>query len=462
MKFKKTIMLLTLPIIIEMFLETAIGYINVSMLGKLGKTYLSAASVADNLVNTCLVLANTFSLGGTVLVAKFIGSNEPKKRNQAIGQTISIGIIFSVVFYLIFLFFTNTFLIALGAEDTVLELAKDYMSVMIFTIPILMFRQMFVGILRGMGKTKVPMFLSAVNIVLNYLFNLILIYDDLLIFGFNINAFGLSIKGAALATLLSRSVALIILIFYFIKIAKFDLKIKDFIFSKKIINGIFNVAIPSSIEMMIMRFGMMYYFSMVAQLGDTSIAAHAVANQAESISYTPGNAFNVVIVTLVGQYIGNKKYDLAKESLKQTDRMAIVFMGFFGLLFLTVPGIFVTFFTNDKEVFDLACKVLRVEALAQIFFARYYVYSGFMRTIGKSKQIFFVTSSSVWLVRIVLTHFFLKYTDLGLVGAWIPMFLDYVYRAIFITILVKININKVFPKNKADGIQYQLENSLSA
>jgi len=447
----KTIIVLIIPIIIEMFLETMIGYVDVSMLGKLGKNYLAATELSNSLIFTCLILANAFSLGGTVLVTKYIGSEDNQRRNKTIGQTISIGIIFSILFSTIFYLFSTHFLTLMGAKNSseghILTYAQAYMSVATFTIPILMFRQMFVGILRGLGKTKVPMYFSGLNIILNIIFNTLFIYDQVSIFNFNIDTFGLGIKGAAIATLLSRGISLGLLILYYIKVINFKLKLADFIFSKEILFGIFSVGIPTALEMMIFRLGMMYYLSMIVSLGPTAIAAHSVANASESISYTPGNAFNVVIVTLVGQFIGAKKYDLAKECIKKTDRLAIIFMGSMGIFFLLVPFLFVRIFTNDPEVIKLSCKVLRIQAFAQVFFARYYVYSGLMRTIGKSKQIFIVTTSSVWLIRITITYFLLRYTHLGLVGAWIAMCLDFIYRASLLTLLANRNINKLFQTN---------------
>lgn len=460
----ETIIILIIPVIFEMLLETAIGYVDVSMLGRFNTSYLPATAISNSLIFTCLVLANAFSLGGTVLVSKYIGGQNELKRNQVIGQTISLGIIFSIIFCFIFYYFSDNFLKLMGARDTseaaIFTLAKEYMSVMTFTIPVLMFRQMFVGILRGMGKTKVPMFLSGMNIILNLIFNTIFIFENISIFNITVHTFGLGIKGAAIATLLSRGIALIILIIYFIKIAKFNIKIKDFIFNKEITSGIFSVGVPTAIEMMIFRLGMMYYLSMVNSLGKVSVAAHVVANECESISYMPGSAFNVVIVTLVGQFIGAKKYDLAKECIKKTDKMAILFMGTMGLLFLVVPFLFVRIFTSDPEVINLACKVLRIQALSQVFYARFNVYSGLMRTIGKSTQIFCVTTSSVWCVRILVTYILINFTTFGLIGAWIAMFLDYVYRAVFLTILGKINTRKVFNENKNKQILQLSEHSV--
>lgn len=444
----KTIIVLIIPVIIEMLLETMIGYVDVSMLGRVDTFYLASTEVSNSLIFTCLVLANAFSLGGTVLVTKYIGAEDDKNRNKTIGQTISIGFIFSLIFFIIFYFFSTNLLILMGAEDTseamVLSNAKSYMSIMTFTIPILMFRQMFVGLLRGMGKTKVPMYLSGLNIILNLIFNSIFIYDHISVMGLNIETFGLAIRGAAIATLLSRSISLVLLILYFMKIAKFRLKISDFIFSKPILSGIFSVGIPTALEMMIFRSGMLYFLSMVTSLGPTATSAHSVANAAESLSYTPGNAFNVVIVTLVGQFLGAKNYEMAKECIKKTDRLAIIFMGTIGLFFLFVPFLFVGLFTDKPEVIKLSSSVLRIEAIAQVFFARYYVYSGLMRTIGKSKQIFIVTSSSVWLIRITVAYFLINYTQLGLAGAWIAMCLDFMYRALLLTILANRNMEKIF------------------
>jgi Na+-driven multidrug efflux pump len=182
---------------------------------------------------------------------------------------------------------------------------------------------------------------------------------------------------------------------------------------------------------------MLTFTRIVVSLGNVSLAAHAVAETAEMLSYLPGLAFQIATITLAGQFLGAGKPDIAESSVKKTDMLARIFMGSIGLLFILIPGMFVKLFTTDNEVIRLASTVLRIEGFSQIFLARFYVYGGLLRGTGNTKDVLITSFIGVWGIRLVVCAVAVYFFNAGLVGAWVAMFLDLFTRAFIITAKVK-------------------------
>jgi len=247
----------------------------------------------------------------------------------------------------------------------------------------------------------------------------------------------MGIKGAAIATLISRIWCVIGILIYYGIINKTTIQKKYLRPDKSMLKSIMRIGLPASFEQMIFRGGMLVFTRIVVTLGSVSLASHAVAETAEMISYLPGTAFQIAVITLVGQFLGAKKPDTAELCIKKIDMMARGFMGCLGLLFIAVPQMFVQLFTTDMEVIMLASTVLRIEGFSQVFLARFYVYAGVLRGAGKTKDVMEISIIGVWCIRIVICAIAVFILDRGLVGAWIAMFLDLFTRALIITVKKK-------------------------
>lgn len=147
----------------------------------------------------------------------------------------------------------------------------------------------------------------------------------------------------------------------------------------------------------------------------------------------------IAAITLTGQFLGAGMPEMAEMSVNKTDRMARLFMGGAGLLFIIVPQLFINLFTTDNEVIKRASAVLRIEGFSQVFLARFYVYSGVLRGTGRTRDVLATSLIGVWCVRLVVYAIAMFILDAGLVGAWIAMFLDLFIRAIIITAKTKKN-----------------------
>ena len=172
--------------------------------------------------------------------------------------------------------------------------------------------------LRGAGDTRTPMRYNMISNLINVVLNYILIYGKL---GFP----AMGITGAAIATTVSRSVAMImaiLAIYHPNSILSLSEK-KGLFFDFNIIKRILRIGIPSGLEQLIFRTGQMEFVRTVAGLGTTAFAAHQVAINVFGLSFSPSLAFGIAATTLVGQSLGAGRPDMAEKYGLETRRMGM-------------------------------------------------------------------------------------------------------------------------------------------
>lgn len=179
-----------------------------------------------------------------------------------------------------------------------------------------------------------------------------------------------------------------------------------------------------------MRIGQLFYTMIIASLGTVAYAAHQVALNAESISFNPGFGFALAATTLVGQYLGADKPELAEQFGYRASKMAVVFMSIMGVVFFLFAEQIVYLFTPDQEVIALASVCLRIVAVSQPALAAQMVFAGGLRGAGDTRGILWITLTGFMVVRVGLTLILSLWLDLGLIGAWIAMGVDLYYRSI--------------------------------
>jgi putative MATE family efflux protein len=184
------------------------------------------------------------------------------------------------------------------------------------------------------------------------------------------------------------------------------------------------------VERLAWRFGMMTFMRAVASLGTVAVAAHAVANRAESLSYMPGFGFAVASTTLVGQSLGAGKPEQAERSGFMTYRFAAIFMGMMGLGFVLAPQVFIGFFTDDPAVITTAAAPLRIIGVVQPILAAAFVFPGSLRGAGDTRFPMVVTSASIWTLRLPFAFLLGIVLGMGLTGAWLGISVDLVVRGV--------------------------------
>lgn len=436
---KKTFKL-ALPAIMEMMMQTLLGFADMAMVGKLGAAAIAAVGLSDMPMMTAMSAFAAISVGTTALVARAIGADDPKEASNVAKQSLIMSIFLAVIFTGLGLSLANKIVVLMGAQQDVIPLSVSYFKIVSLGLPLMIISMVMSGVLRGAGDTKTPMYINGICNIINIVGNFFLIYESRLVnlslplmnkvFVLSIPGAGLGVRGAAIATSASRSLAGLAIIFILISsktVVNVNFREK-FRIDFSTIKRILNVGIPAALEQFAMRLGQLLYFRIVADLGTVMVAAHRITLTAESISYMPGFGFALAATTLVGQYLGAKEPELAEKSGYISVKMGAIVMSICGIFFFIWPDVFLRIFTNDKEILESARWCLRIVAISQPFLAGVMGFSGALRGAGDTRTVLTITFVGIWGVRVVFAYLLASVMGFGLIGAWIAMSIDLIIR----------------------------------
>lgn len=422
---RKRIKELALPSLAELLLGHLFGMVDMVMVGNVSTASLAAVGLCNQPMMLALAVFQALNVGSTALVARFIGTNDNDSAGAVVKQTLVITVLMGFLVSVLGYIFADRIIGFMGAEPEVLPLATRYLKIIALG-GIFITTSMGIGAaLRGAGDTVTPMrynmFSNLINVVLNY----ILIYGKL---GFPT----MGVVGAATATTISRSVAMIMAIsaiYHPNSILSLSER-KGFFLDFDIIKRILKIGVPSGIEQFVFRTGQIEFARTVAGLGTTVFAAHQVAINVFGLSFSPSMAFGIAATTLVGQSLGAERPDMAEKYGMETRRMGMIVAVTIASTFFFFGRKIAGIYTNDPEVISLAAGCLKIIALMQPMQSTQFILAGALRGAGDTRGPLISSFIAVWGIRVILAKIFIN-LGFGLTGAWMAQACDQVFRSVF-------------------------------
>ncbi len=418
------VLTLALPAVGEQMLNMAVGLADTFMVGHLG----AAAVAAVGLSNQAVMLVTTFfaatATGVTALVARHIGAREPEQANIIMHQGYLLGAFFGVITVALGLTLSLPTMRALQAPPDVVGPGATYLSIVALTFPLAAW--LFVGnaALRGFGDTRTPMLIMlAVNVV-----NIGTAY--VAIYGAGpVPAMG--VAGSAIGAATARGVGGLLVTALLLRGSNgLRLRLGRLIPDRAQIKRIANIGLPAGAEQLLMRGAQATFAATVATLGTQAFAAHQIALQAESLSFTPGFGFAVAATTLVGQGLGARDPARARADGRLSQWMAVTIMSCMAVVLFLFPAQIIGVFITDPVVIQLGIWPLRLVAFSQPLLAVSMVLGGALRGAGDTRTTLLITGSGLWLLRVPLA--LLLAPRFGLIGAWVAMNIDLNIRGLLV------------------------------
>lgn len=421
---RKSILALAWPVVTELVLQTVTQMADMIMVGRLGSQCVAAVGLSNqpfNIIQGCFM---GIGVGTTALVARFMGAGDEGRADRVTAQSLAIGSILAAVFAVFGYYFTPNFVRFMKAGPDVVPYAESYMRVLMPGLFMLVINMIASSALRGAGDTRYPMRVNIVLNLANIVGNYILIYGK---FG----APALGVTGAALSTTIARTIGTAMLLWHLFS-GKGRISVRTqgerFRFDPVLIRRVFAVGLPASLERVSLSLGISFYVRIVSALGTAAYAAHAIAINAEGISYMPGFAFAVAATTMVGQALGADRPDVAERAGIESWKMSATIMGLMGVVLFCFPDALMRLYGDDLEIISMGAEVLRIMAVAQVPMATSYVFVGALRGAGDTRAVLIFTMACVWGVRFCLAWLFVNVFGWGLAGAWYAMAIDWVAR----------------------------------
>ncbi len=423
---------LSVPGILAQISVIAMEYIDASMVGHLGSS--EAASIGLVASSTWLLgcLTHAVSMGFTVQIAHAIGGKREFQARNLVKVGLLFGLCFSLLLAAFGVFMHNRIPVILGADSGIHHNAALYFLVISLGLPAMQLNGMAAGMLQCSGNMKLPSALQVLSCFLNVALNFFLIFGphqvNALGFTLQVPGAGLGVMGAALGTVLTEFVIMLLMLYFLLLRSKsLHLRVREKIcFSVRQIREAFRIAWPVGLEQVVMCSAYVMFTAIVSPLGMVSLAANSFAITIESLCYMPGYGIGSAATTLIGQSIGAKRRDLTRKLAFLTTGLGMAVMTVTGVLMYIFAPELIGFFTPDEEIRALGTAILRIEAFAEPFYAASIVATGVFRGAGRTLAPSLMNFVSMWAVRLPLAAFLTGIY--GLRGAWMAMCAELCFR----------------------------------
>lgn len=420
----KQLAAIIIPLIIEQILSVTIGMADTLMVARVGEEAVSGVSLVDsiNILLTNIFLA--FATGGAVVAAQALGEKNPAKARHAGSQLILSITCLATIIMLISLA-GNSFILRTvfgNVEELVMQNAAVYFYITAFSFPFMAIQGGASALLRVMGNTKVTMYVSfglnLVNIAGNAFFLLALHWNA---------------AGVAMATLISRVIGALIL-WMILKNKKRDIYFTNPLtwrFDFAIIKRIMQIGIPTGIDNVIFQVGKILVQSLVVSFGTSAIAANAIVGMVAGCAYIPGNAVGITFLTVVGQLIGAGDYKGAKKYIVKLVSVSISVMAIFNMIILFANHSLVGLYHLSPEGTRMAEQVIAYHSVAAILlWSLAFTLPNALRAADDTQYSMMISILSMWVFRVGLSYLFSRNLGMGLLGVWVAMSIDWVFRAV--------------------------------
>lgn len=426
----RDIVMIAWPSLVELILSQLTSMADQIMVGRLpgmeGVMALSAVGLAAQPKFMLMTMIIALNVGATALVARFRGQQDRAKANQVFKQAILLNFLLAFAFMVIGVAFSEPlvrFMGGNGISEETLRLGVQYLDIQMYGFVPLCLSFTVTAALRGIGDTKLPLMYNTIANVVNLFFNYVMIYGKL-------GCPALGVIGASWATLIGQTVAFVIAMSVVLNPAHYIfLNLKEkFRFDPVLMKGVVSIGIPSMIEQLFMRAGVIIYGRTVASLGDLLYATHNVCMSIQSMSFMMGQAFANAATTLMGQSLGKRRYDMAAVYMRQTRNLGIIVSFVLAALFVLFRRTIIGWYNDTPDVIELGAGILILIAASQPFQADQFITSGGLRGAGDTRFTAVVIAITVLGVRSTLGLLTVKVLGWGLWGAWIALIADQLLR----------------------------------
>lgn len=417
MRYSKEIIQLAIPAMIENILQMLMGVVDNYLVAQLGVVAVSGVSVANNIIT--IYQAIFIALGASIasLLAKSLVGSKKDDAISVCSQAIFLTLLIGAVLGIISIVFGQTFFKLLGTTKSVAQVGGLYLAIVGGGVVTLGMLTTLGSFLRVQGQPRLPMYVS---IFVNFL--------NAVLSGFAIFEWRYGLVGVAVSTLIARLIGICILAKY--------LPIKKIIkrMTWKISAQIWNLALPSAGERLMMRAGDVVIVAIVVQLGTNVVAGNAIGETLTQFNYMPGLGIATATIILTAKYVGQKNRESIEETIQSSYYIGLVLMILISSFMLLAGKPLTQLFTNNPSAIKGSLIVILLSFVGVPATIGTLVYTAAWQGLGNAKLPFYTTTIGMWLIRVVLGYLLGIVFELGLLGVWMATIADNIFRWLFLKV----------------------------
>src|SRR5215813_2181950 len=395
----RAILLLAVPMVLEMALESLFAVVDVAWVSRLGADAVATVGLTESVLSLVFAVAMGLSLSTTAMVARRIGEKDPEGAAVSAVQAIFLGLLVSVAIGVPCGIFAPSVLRLMGASPAIVAVGSGYTRICLGGSCAVLLLFLNNAIFRGAGDAAIAMRLLWVSNIIN------LILDPCLIFG--LGPFPrLGVTGAALATFTGRSIGVM---YQFYRLFQGTQRIR--VLARQIrVHGevlwrLLRVSLTGILQFAIAHTSWIGLVRIVSTFGAAALAGYTIAIRIVIFVILPSWGMSNAAATLVGQNLGAGKPDRAEAAVWRTGLYNMIFLGSLGVFFILFAEPAVRLFTHDPAVVPLAAACLRIVSYGNIGYAYGMVMLQAFNGAGDTITPTIVNLFGFWLCEIPLAYF---------------------------------------------------------
>ncbi|MBC5994485.1 MATE family efflux transporter [Pontibacter cellulosilyticus] len=409
---KQSIVLLAIPMILEMVMESLFAVVDIFFVGRLGSDALATVGLTESVLMIVYAIGMGVSIAATAMVSRRVGEKNYSKAGSITFQLIVTGSVLAILLGGIATVFAAEILGLMGAEADVISTGLNYARVIFAGNLAIILLFLINGAFRGAGQPHLAMralwIANGANIIL----------DPLLIFGVGTFS-GFGLEGAAWATTIGRSLGVVYQLYHLLN-GKHLLKIasENLIISFKVISSILRVSSGGMVQYLIDSASWIFLTRLMAEFGSSALAGYTIAFRVIIFTLLPAWGLSSAAATLVGQNLGANKAKRAELAVWLTAKYNVIFMAAITLIFILFGEHLSSFFSKDAEVIRIASEALKIITLGYVFFGLGMVMIQAFNGAGDTKTPSIINIVVLWLIEIPLSYALAIYIGLEATGVF--------------------------------------------
>lgn len=409
---KRAIVLLSIPMVLEMAMESVFALVDIFFVSRLGKHAIATVGLTESVLTLVYSLAWGLGMGITAVVARRTGEKDGSGAARAAMQGVLVAIALGVVIAIPGIIYARDILALMGAEADVLVEGPRYMRIMLGGNIIILLLFGINAIYRGAGDAAMAMrslmLANGMNIIL----------CPLLIHGVGTWG-GFGIMGAAMATTIGRGTGVLYQLYHlFDGRGRISLKGMPMVLDKEVMVNILRVSAGGVIQFVLPSVSWIFLSRIVAVFGSGAVAGYTIAVRIMIFSLLPSWGVANAASTLVGQNLGAQQPDRAARSAWYCGHINMLYMVCVALLFWLTTGWLVGFFTTDPAVAEYAISALRILCLGYFFYGYGMVFAQAFNGAGDTMTPTWMNAICFLLIQIPLAWVLSQALQWGAYGAF--------------------------------------------
>lgn len=415
----RAIVLLAIPMVLEMAMESIFAVVDVFWVSHLGPDAVATVGLTESMLTLVYTAAMGLSIGVAAVVARRIGEKRPEAAAEAAVQGIAIGLVLAAVVAALGITLAPRLLTLMGATPAVTALGVGYTRTMLGGSATVLLLFLINAIFRGAGDAAIAMrvlwLANAINIVLG----------PCLIFG--LGPFPqLGVTGAAVATTIGRGTGVLYQLY---RLSRGDARVSvrqtHLALRPGVMTHLLRLSGSGTFQVLVGTASYIGLVRIISTFGSAAVAGYTIAIRLVIFCLLPSWGLSNAAATLVGQSLGARNPDRAEKAVWIAGRYNMIVLGIVGLVFVVLAGPIVRLFTQDPGAAPIAALALRTMSYGFVFYALGMVLTQAFNGAGDTWTPTWINLGCFWLWEIPLAYVLARVLDLGPFGAFLAILLGY-------------------------------------